>query len=129
MSIASDKYLVILDAAYRAGTDEQDDPVLWLSEWVYGAGQSLDLLLQGNAVSYGLKGAEGTDAEPHRCTDTRRVIEGVRQLASEGVRIFYVDEDARARGLDRNDLFAGVEPIPSGAVNRLLNGYAGVWHW
>ena len=72
-------------------------------------GARLDLLLRGPGVG-GLERDE------------------LAALVERGVRVFFVSEDAAARGLERMP-FAGAEPVAQGALPRLLADYDQVWHW
>ena len=49
-------------------------------------------------------------------------------FADRGVRVFFVSEDAAARGIGP-ERAAGAEPIEQGALPRLLADYDQVWHW
>ncbi len=61
---------------------------------------------------------------------------GIRGLARQflaafvdrGVRVFFVSEDAEARGLACEPV-DGAEPVAQGALPRLLADYDQVWHW
>jgi len=53
----------------------------------------------------------------------------VAKLASKGVPVFLVQEDAASRGLDPKEFVDGIESIPRAGVARLFGKYDEVWHW
>ncbi len=126
------KILNILESAYRATLEEQDDTVLWFNHMLANAGADIVVLLRGNAVNYlnpqqevgELKfGAAGLGNPP-------RIAEDVAALRSKkNVPIYYVEEDARDRGLERSSLIGVGEPVPRAKLARFVAQYDRVFHW
>lgn len=126
------KILNILESAYRATLEEQDDTVLWFNHMLANAGADIAVLLRGNAVNYlnprqevgELKfGAAGLGNPP-------RIAEDVAALhTKKNVPIYYVREDARERGLEASDLIGGAEPLARAELARFVAEYDRVFHW
>lgn len=125
------RVLHIVDGAYRATLEEQDDPVVWLCHAMRGAGGELDVLLQGNAVVYGVRGqaveplAFG-ERRQRQAPDLAGDLEG---LLERGVACFYVEEDAVERGLERAELLDGLGPVARAKLAELLSSYDQVHRW
>jgi intracellular sulfur oxidation DsrE/DsrF family protein len=125
------RILSILETAYRATLEEQDDPVVWLTHAMHAAGADLTVVLRGNAVSYAVAGqdASGLAFGDRRQTNPPRLDADVAKLASKGVRVLAIGDDLAVRGLRREDLVEGVEVVPHGALATLVGSFDQVWHW
>jgi sulfur relay (sulfurtransferase) DsrF/TusC family protein len=125
------KVLNVIETAYRATLEEQDDTIVWLTHAMKGAGADLDVLLRGNAVSYGLKNqdASGLAFGAEVQTQPPRIAEDLSKLVAKGVHVYIVSEDLAERGIDRADLIEGLTPIPRAGIASLLGKYDQIWHW
>jgi sulfur relay (sulfurtransferase) DsrF/TusC family protein len=123
--------LNIIETAYRATIEEQDDPVLWITHVMKGAGAELGVLLRGNAVNYTVKvqhvsplafGARRQRSGPH-------LADAVSGLIEKGVEVHVVREDLADRGIEEQELVAGLRTVRKEDLPQLLQSYDMVWHW
>lgn len=122
------KILNIVETAYRATLEEQDDPVLWFSRSIRNSGADLSLLIRGNAVNY---------LTPQECPPVRigstginhpaRPNDDINNLSTNGVKVFALIDDIEMRGI--TNLIDGVLLIRSSDVAALFDDYDQVWHW
>ncbi|HVY64624.1 MAG TPA: DsrE family protein [Gammaproteobacteria bacterium] len=125
------KTLSIVETAYRATLEEQDDTILWLNRSLQGAGADVDLLLKGNAVNYAVaeQDASGLAFGAERQTQPPRLADDVAKLIAAGAAVYIVDEDAVERGIRNDELLPGVQRVGTAGVAPLIAGYDRVWHW
>ena len=125
------RVLQIIDTPYRCTIEEQDDPAIWITGAMRGAGGEFGLLLSGSAVNYAVKGqdASGLELGDRRQTQPPRIESDLARLMEKDVPVFVVQEDAEERGLAANDLIPGARLTPRGALARLLGEFDAVWHW
>ncbi|MFT5049971.1 MAG: putative peroxiredoxin [Chlamydiales bacterium] len=127
----SRKVLSVIDTAYRACQEEQDDAGLWFSAAVNNAGVDMTILLTGNAVNYAVQGhatsplsvGGGVVAHPF---DPGQDIE---RLTGKGISFFLIREDAEERGIDSDELINAVEAIPRSQLAKLVDSHDAIWHW
>ena len=125
------KTLQIVDTAYRATIEEQDDTILWLTLVLRGAGAELALLLRGNAVNYAVATQQPVDLaigewkQAHPPAFPR----ALKALKEKGVEIFAVKEDLDERGIPDGQVIGDVKPVARSTLAGLVGGFDRVWHW
>jgi len=125
------KTLQVLEIAYRATVEEQDDTIVWLMHALKGAGATLDVVLRGDAVNYVARAqdASGLAFGRWRQTEPPRIAQQLADLAAKGVTVFALADDLTERGLGAADLLPGIELLQRTALTALLPRYDRVWQW
>lgn len=125
------KILNIVEQAYRATIEEQDDPVLWLNAVLKANDTDPTILLQGAAVSYLVKGqdASGLKFGAKAQTKPPRIDEDLKALMGKGVPVAYVADDLQARGIAPSELIEGATAWQRADVAKRFADYDLVWTW
>jgi hypothetical protein len=125
------KTLNIVETAYRATLEEQDDTILWLSRSLQAAGAKVDLLLKGAAVSYALaaQDASGLAFGTESQTQPPRLADDIAKLLAGGAVVYIVEDDLAERGIVGEEIVEGIERIRGSALAPLIASYDRIWHW
>lgn len=125
------KALNIIETAYRATLEEQDDTIVWLTGAMQGAGADLAVLLRGNAVNYGVAAQDASGLRFGELAQSQppRPADDLARLVDRGVAVHIVEEDLEARGIEAGELIAGLKPIARNEIAALLPDFDYVWHW
>ena len=125
------KILNIVETAYRATIEEQDDTVLWLSHMLKNAGADISIILRANAVNYAVKGqdASGLSFGEAKMAHPPEIDKDVEKMIGKGIPVYVVDEDAKDRGLSDGEFVGGVKKVKRQDLPELIDQHDQVWHW
>ena len=126
------KTLNIVESAYRAVMEEQDDTILWLLAAMQGAGAQHSVVLRGNAVNYAVagQGAPGLAIGGWKQTLAPRMDNDVIDLIEKRkIPVFVIEEDLTTRGIERSELIPGIQLLSSKMLPRRMAEYDTVLHW
>jgi sulfur relay (sulfurtransferase) DsrF/TusC family protein len=126
------KSLNIVESAYRAVIEEQDDTILWLLAAMQGAGGAHTVVLRGNAVNYAIagQGAPGLTIGEWKQTQAPRMDRDVADLIeNRDIPVYVVEEDLTERGIASGELVSGIKLLSRSALPRLFAEYEIISHW
>lgn len=125
------RVLQIVETAYRATLEEQDDTVLWFTRAIRGAGAPADVLLIGTAVSYAVRGQDAAGLEIGAWSQRHPpAIElDLTKLLESGAGVAAITEDLEERGIATESIIHGVERVSRRALNSLFGQYDRIWKW
>jgi sulfur relay (sulfurtransferase) DsrF/TusC family protein len=124
--------LNIVESAYRAVMEEQDDTILWLLAAMQAAGAEHTVVLRGNAVNYAVagQGAPGLSIGGWKQTMAPRMDNDVLDLIEKRkIPVFVIEEDLAMRGIDPGELVPGVKLMSSAMLPKRMAEYEIVSHW
>lgn len=125
------KVLSVIDTAYRATLEEQDDTAVWFNHILRQSGADITILLTGNAVNYAVRGQQppplsfGTasiDFPP-------RLDQDLLKASDAGVKLVLLRDDADQRGIPDSALIPEAEQISRDQLADFIDGFDLVWHW
>jgi len=126
------KTLNIVESAYRAVMEEQDDTVLWLLAAMQGAGAEHTVVLRGNAVNYAVasQGVPGLTIGKWKQTQAPKMDRDVLDLIEKRkIPVYVIAEDLADRGIERSELVPGVQLLSRMELPGLFTEFALVTHW
>jgi len=125
------RVLSVIDTAYRATLEEQDDTVVWFNHILRQSGADITILLTGNAVNYAVRGqappplsfgSASIDFPP-------RLDQDLLKANDAGVKLVLLRDDADQRGIPESALIPEAEQISREQLADFVDGFDLVWHW
>ncbi len=125
------KVLQIIDSAYRCTIEEQDDPAVWITHAMKGAGADLDVLLCGNAVNYAVKGQDASGLRFGEIVQKNppKLDNDIARLIGKNINVMVYSEDTAARGITEAQLLPGVRRVSRTEAPTIFSRYDQLWHW
>ncbi len=126
------KTLNIVESAYRAVMEEQDDTILWLMAAMQGAGADHTVVLRGNAVNYAVtgQGVPGLTVGEWKQTQAPKMDRDVVDLIEKRkIPVYVIAEDLSDRGIESGELVPGVQLLARAGLPELFDQYELVNHW
>ncbi len=126
-----DMVLSVVETAYRANLEEQDDTVLWVNTMFLNGGLDLSILLRSNAVNYAVRGQDASGLRFGEATQSNppKIEEDVSRIVQKGAPVYAVKEDLQERGISGDGLIDGIQLISRAEIPRLFDEHEQVWHW
>ncbi|MFN2532638.1 MAG: hypothetical protein ABR555_15205 [Pyrinomonadaceae bacterium] len=126
------KTLNIVESAYRAVMEEQDDTILWLLAAMQGAGAEHTVVLRGNAVNYAVsgQGVAGLTVGEWKQTQAPKIDRDVVDLIDKRkIPVYVMADDLAERGIEQSELIPGVQLLSKSDLPGLFADYELVSHW
>jgi sulfur relay (sulfurtransferase) DsrF/TusC family protein len=125
------KVLQVIEQAFRATGEEQDDTIVWLTRSMRGVGADIHVLLTGNAVFYAFVQTAAPALTFGAWTQTHPADVGgdIRLLLNDGVEVTVVEDDLAERGLAGKPCIEGIKRVARSDLAALYDSVDQVWQW
>ncbi len=125
------RVLQIVESAYRATLEEQDDTIVWFTRTLRAGGADVDLLLIGSAASYAVRGQDASGLTLGGWTQRHppAIERELDRLLESGARVAVVHEDLADRGIATAALIPGIETWNRKTMGHYFSQYDKVWKW
>src|SRR6266508_6746161 len=116
------RYLSIVDSAYRATIEEQDDTAVWFTHAMKNAGADVSILLRGDAVNYAVSNQDAKGLRfGNRAVKGPDMVRDINAVIAKKIPLFVVSDDVAERGIPASLLLPGIEQIPRSAIAKLID--------
>src|SRR5260370_41991509 len=106
------RYLSVIDSAYRATIEEQDDTAVWFTHAMKNGGADVFILLRGDAVNYAVVKQEAKGLRfGDRAVKGPDMVRDIKAVIDKKIPLYVVADDLAERGIPTSQLVPGVEQI------------------
>jgi hypothetical protein len=125
------RYLSIIETAYRATVEEQDDTALWFTHAMKNAGAQVAVLLKGDAAGYTQAGqdARGLRFGTREVRVPPELDRDLEAAMAKGIPVYVVADDLAERGIAEGSLLAGVQRVSRDQLARFITDHDRVLYW
>jgi len=124
------RYLSIIDSAYRATIEEQDDTAVWFTHAMKNGGADISILLRGDAVNYAVLNQDAKGLRfGSRAVKGPDMVRDVKAVIDKKVPLYVVSDDLAERGIQPSQLIPGIEQVQRSAIPKLLENHDRVLTW
>lgn len=124
------RYLSIVDSAYRATIEEQDDTALWFTHAMKNGGAEVSILLRGDAVNYAVPNQDATGLRfGTRAVKGPDMVRDIKAVIDKKIPLYVVTDDLAERGIPASRLMQGAERIARSAIPKLLEAHDRILSW
>src|SRR5881397_1677429 len=98
-------YLSIIDSAYRATIEEQDDTAVWFNHAMKNGGADVSILLRGDAVNYAVTNQDAKGLRfGARAVKGPDMVRDIDAIVAKKIPLYAVAEDLVDRGIQSSQL-------------------------
>ena len=124
------RYLSIIDSAYRATIEEQDDTAVWFTHAMKNGGADVSILLRGDAVNYAVVNQDAKGLRfGSRAVKGPDMVRDIKAVLDKKVPLYVVADDLADRGIQPSELIPGIEQIPRSGIAQLIDSHDRVLSW
>src|SRR5437867_2776957 len=124
------RYLSIIDSAYRATIEEQDDTAVWFTHAMKNGGADVSILLRGDAVNYAVVNQDAKGLRfGSRAVKGPDMVRDIKAVIEKKLPLYVVADDLAERGIPASQLIAGIEQIQRNRVANLIDAHDRILSW
>src|SRR5215468_5082316 len=96
------RYLSMIDSAYRATIEEQDDTAVWFTHAMKNGGADVSILLRGDAVNYAVTNQNAKGLRfGSRTVKGPDIVRDIHAIVAKKIPLFVVSDDRSGALLGR----------------------------